>query len=207
MDFREFSYGKRTVVLGADGQEDLANVDTGNGTVGLAEGTTHTGLETIGTSARQHLVDTDDVVGVSADTKVEGFLATGLDHVLVGANTGGLEGLRAQLLILVGDEMDASLEILLVKRFLAKMPFQNIVFKLTGNSSTFARLRPRSKIRILGSGTPRLKRDLGYGCRGASQLTFAEDIASMGGRSVVVGRLNGPCSCSSGSISRDDGPF
>ena len=34
-----------------------------------------------------------------------------------------------------------------------------------GNSSTLARLRPRSKMRILGSGTPRLKRDLGYGCR------------------------------------------
>ena len=32
-----------------------------------------------------------------------------------------------------------------------------------GNSSTLARLRPRSKMRILGSGTPRLKRDLGYG--------------------------------------------
>ena len=34
-----------------------------------------------------------------------------------------------------------------------------------GNSSTLARLRPRSKIRILGSGTPRLNRDFGYGCK------------------------------------------
>ena len=34
-----------------------------------------------------------------------------------------------------------------------------------GNSSTLARLRPRSKILILGSGTPRLKRDFGYGYR------------------------------------------
>lgn len=34
-----------------------------------------------------------------------------------------------------------------------------------GNSSTLARLRPKSKMRILGSGTPRLKRDLGYGYR------------------------------------------
>merc|ERR1712029_31587 len=32
-----------------------------------------------------------------------------------------------------------------------------------GNSSTEARLRPRSKIRIFGSGTPRLNRDLGNG--------------------------------------------
>lgn len=34
-----------------------------------------------------------------------------------------------------------------------------------GKSSTLARLRPRSKMRILGSGTPRLNRDLGNGCR------------------------------------------
>lgn len=34
-----------------------------------------------------------------------------------------------------------------------------------GKSSTFARFRPRSKMRILGSGTPRLNRDLGNGCR------------------------------------------
>jgi len=42
-----------------------------------------------------------------------------------------------------------------------------------GKSSTLARLRPRSKIRILGSGTPRLKRDLGYGCGGVcGQFVF-----------------------------------
>lgn len=41
-----------------------------------------------------------------------------------------------------------------------------------GNSSTLARLRPRSKIRIFGSGTPRLKRDLGYGCGEILLLVF-----------------------------------
>ena len=102
---------EHTRVTGADAQDDLANVDTGNGAVGLAPGTTHTGLQTIGTSARQHLVDTDDVVWVSADAQVETFLAGSLDEVLVGANTGGLEGLRAQLLILVGDEVNAEREI------------------------------------------------------------------------------------------------
>ena len=39
----------------------------------------------------------------------------------------------------------------------------DIIWMQSGNSSTLARLRPRSKMRILGSGTPRLKRDLGYG--------------------------------------------
>lgn len=43
-----------------------------------------------------------------------------------------------------------------------------------GNSSTFARLRPRSKIRILGSGTPRLKRDFGYGYRREGVSSYFE---------------------------------
>lgn len=100
-----------TRVTSADAHDDLTNVDTGNSAVGLAPGTTHTGLQSIGTSARQHLVDTDDVEGVGADTQVETFLAAVLDEVLVGADTGGLEGLRAQLLILVGDKVNAQGEV------------------------------------------------------------------------------------------------
>lgn len=98
-------------VTSADAHDDLTNVDTGNSAVGLAPGTTHTSLQSIGTSARQHLVDTDDVEGVGADTEVETLLTGVLDEVLVGANTGGLEGLGAQLLILVGDEVDAEREV------------------------------------------------------------------------------------------------
>ena len=51
-------------VTRADRQQDLANVDTSNGAVRLAPGTTHTRLQSIGTGARQHLVDADDVEGV-----------------------------------------------------------------------------------------------------------------------------------------------
>lgn len=65
----------------ADGQEDLADVHTGDGAIGLTEGTAHTGLETIGSGTGQHLVDTDDVEGVGADTEVETFLSSGLDEV------------------------------------------------------------------------------------------------------------------------------
>lgn len=100
-----------TRVTSADAHDDLTDVDTGDSAVGLAPGTTHTSLQSIGTGARQHLVDTDDVVRVGADAEVETFLSGGLDEVLVGANTGGLEGLGAQLLILVGDEVDAEREV------------------------------------------------------------------------------------------------
>jgi len=103
---------KRTRVASADRHDDLANVDTGDGAVGLAPGTTHTGLQSIGTSARQHLVDADDVVRVDADAEMESFLSSNLDEVLVGANTGGLESLGAQLLVLVGHHVDAEREVI-----------------------------------------------------------------------------------------------
>jgi hypothetical protein len=41
------------------------------------------------------------MVGVDADTEMETFLSGNLDKVLVGANTGGLESLGGQLLVLV----------------------------------------------------------------------------------------------------------
>jgi hypothetical protein len=52
---------------------------------------------------------------------VETFLAAVLDEVLVGANTGGLESLRAQLLILVGDEVDAEREVVDIGTLAAKI--------------------------------------------------------------------------------------
>ena len=113
--------GKLTRITSADTQDDLTNVDTGNSSVGLTPSTTHTSLQSIGTSARQHLVDTDDVEGVGTDTEVETFLSGVLDEVLVGANTGGLKGLRAQLLILVGDEVNAEREVIDVSTLAAKV--------------------------------------------------------------------------------------
>lgn len=117
---------KRTGITSADAHENLANVDTGDKAVGLAPGTTHAGLQSIGTSARQHLVDADDVVGVGTDTEVETFLAGNLDEVLVGADTRGLKGLGAQLLILVGNEMDAEREVVDAGTFATKVEDANL---------------------------------------------------------------------------------
>lgn len=49
--------------------------------------------------------------GVHAHAQVEGVLAGGLGDVLVRANTGGLERLGGELLVLVGDEMAAEGEV------------------------------------------------------------------------------------------------
>jgi hypothetical protein len=99
-------------VRAADGEQGLVNVDTGGETLGLAPSTTHTGLETVSASAGKHLVDTEDVEGVSADTEVESLLAAGLDNVLVARNAGSLESLRRDLLLLLGDQVNASGELL-----------------------------------------------------------------------------------------------
>ena len=97
-------------ISGSDRQKNLANVDTGDGAIGLAPSTSHTSLKSIGAGTGQHLVDTDDVVRMSSDSEMETFFAGNLDKVpsilldhrrhfvrifvdvLVGANTGSFEG-------------------------------------------------------------------------------------------------------------------
>jgi hypothetical protein len=66
----------------------------------------------IGTSARQHLVDTGDVERMDTDTHVEGVLTTGLSHILVTADTTSFKSFSGKLFIFVGDEMDAKREVI-----------------------------------------------------------------------------------------------
>jgi hypothetical protein len=75
------------LVFGADRENDLANVNTGNDTLGLAVGVTHTRLETICAGARKHLVDAVDVEGVKSDTEMERFFTAFGAHVFVDGNT------------------------------------------------------------------------------------------------------------------------
>jgi hypothetical protein len=57
---------------------------------------------------------------------MERFLSTVLDEVLVGANTGGLESLGAQLFILVGDEVNAEGEVIDVRLLSAEIEDSNL---------------------------------------------------------------------------------
>ena len=66
------------------------------------------------------------MVRVGADAEVETFLSGKLDEVLVGADTSGLEGLRAQLLILVGDEVNAEREVVDGRALSAKIEDTNL---------------------------------------------------------------------------------
>jgi len=130
-----------TSITSADTQDDLADVDTGNTSVWLSPSTTHTSLKSIGTGARQHLVDTDDVEWMGADTEMEVILSAGLDHVLVGTNTGSLEGLRAQLLILVGNQVDAERELVNVGLLATEIEDANLwVWDTTVEAGLWVRL-------------------------------------------------------------------
>jgi hypothetical protein len=118
--------GSPVGVLGTERQKDLANVDTGDSSVWLTPSTSHTSLQSIGTSARQHFVDTGDVEWMGTDSHVETVLSSNLDHVLVGANTGGFESLRRELFILVGDEMDAEWELVDTSTLTAQIEDTNL---------------------------------------------------------------------------------
>ena len=76
------------LVGGSDGEEHLTDGDTSRLTKGLTEGTSHTLLESISTSAGQHLVDKDGVPGVRSDSQMEGILSGVHNHEFVGSNTG-----------------------------------------------------------------------------------------------------------------------
>ena len=101
--------GKRNKFgLGADGDQDGSNVHTGGLEEGLSVSVTHTGLESISTGARKHLVDADNVPCVDSDANMEGILG-GLDlHVLVSSDTGSFESFGRNLLLFTANQMDAS---------------------------------------------------------------------------------------------------
>ena len=215
---------KLTGVARTARQDDLADVDTSDKAVGLAERTTHTGLKSIGTGTRQHLVDTDDVVGVGADAEVEGLLTGGLHHVpwrcvsrkssfspgacrgyvLVGANTGSLEGLGGDLLILVGDEVNAEGELVDVGLLATEIEDANLG---VGDTTVEARLRVRLLSITVSGMFFSVVVVSSFAARPNSTIFCAPSPPA-----VLIGvrrqaEFFVPCSCSNGNISRDDGPF
>ena len=124
----------------SDGDEDGSDIDTGSLTEGLSVSVTHTGLKSISTGAREHLVDADDVPGVNSDSDMEVILTAVDLHVLVGGDTGSLESLRGDLLLLVGDHMDAGGELIPCALLLSSVIHTDLG---VGDTSVETRLRIR----------------------------------------------------------------
>ena len=125
--------------LSEGGHGVLSSVDPGHCALGLSKGILHTCLESI---TGQHFVDIGDIEGVELHLDVKTIFATAFHHVLVGTNTGSLQGFRGELLIL-----------------------SDTMWPQSRNSSTFAFFCPTSVIIVLPPGTSRQKQkgDFGYG--------------------------------------------
>lgn len=81
----------------------------------------------IGSSAGKHLVDTDDVEGVDADTHVERVLSARLSDVLVGTDTSSFQSFRSDLLVLVAYHVRAEGEIVNRRLLAAKIVDANLL--------------------------------------------------------------------------------
>merc|ERR1712062_949503 len=106
LDLKSFSGSSLVVVSDSDGHQRLSNSDSSDETLGLTVSTSHTSLESISSSARQHLVDSNDVEGVDSDTDVEGILTNSLHEVLVGADSSSFKSFGRKLFQFVGDHDD-----------------------------------------------------------------------------------------------------
>lgn len=95
------------VLLDSDRDQFVTDPDPGGLSIGLTEGLPHSGLESIRSCAGQHFVDPEHVPRVGPHSEVEIVLGHLSYQVLVDGDSAGLEGLRGDLLLFVGDEMDA----------------------------------------------------------------------------------------------------
>jgi len=92
-------------ILSTHRKEDLSNIDTGGNANGLSVRMPHSAGKPIGSSARKHLVGTDDVEGVHANANVVTILTDGVGQVLVDGDTAGLECLGGDLLLFIADQV------------------------------------------------------------------------------------------------------
>jgi len=122
-------------LLRTHGENDLSDVHTSHGAGGLAEGLTHTRLQSICSCARQHLVDTENVEGVSTDTHVEGILSSKFGHILVHDDTTSLQRFTGKLLILSGHKVNTQREGLSGSRLVSDVVDLNLGVRHTAAES------------------------------------------------------------------------
>lgn len=94
------------------------------------------------------------MVRVDTNTEMETFLSGNLDEVLVGANTGGFESFRGQLLVLVGDQVDAEGEVVDVGLLATEIEDANLGVGYTAVEPALGVLRTQSVYRSFLYGIP-----------------------------------------------------
>ena len=96
--------------VASEGHQDLSDGDSCRLTKSFTEGTSHTLLESICSSARKHFVDSNHMPWMNSDSHMEVLLAAIDSHVLVAGNSSSLESFRSDLLLLVANKMDTGWE-------------------------------------------------------------------------------------------------
>lgn len=99
------------IFSGSNRHKDLTNINASGNHGRLTESASHTSLKSISTSTRKHLVDSDNVVGMSSDSQVEEVLTGDLNHVLVASNTSSFQGLRGDLFVFIGNKVNSGGEL------------------------------------------------------------------------------------------------
>ena len=94
--------------------QNLTNVDSCRLAKWFTEGTSHTLLEPICTSARKHLIDSDCVPWMNSDSHVEEISSYIGLHVLVASNSCSFQCFRCDLLLFVTDQVDACWELIVL---------------------------------------------------------------------------------------------
>jgi len=82
------------LLLSTHRHDRLPDVNPSNRSLWLTKSSTHSGLKSISTSTRQHLVDSDYVEGMESHTDMESILAAVLHKILVAANAASFQGFR-----------------------------------------------------------------------------------------------------------------
>ena len=94
--------------------QNLTNVDSCRLAKWFTEGTSHTLLEPICTSARKHLIDSDCVPWMNSDSHVEKISSYVGLHVLVASNSCSFQCFRCDLLLFVTDQVDTCWELIVL---------------------------------------------------------------------------------------------
>ena len=114
---------------------------------------------------------------VDANPQVEGVFARSLGDVLVGADTGGLKSLARELLVLIGDEVDAVRELVNGRTLAAQIEDTDLTQHRLLRSVSRSRIRHKRR--------------------------YAPSILGHHGCTATSGTA---CSCSSGSSGKDGDP-
>jgi len=114
------------LVMRSDRDKNLSNLDSGSCSMSFTESSSHSSLEPISSSARQHFVDPKNVEGVDTHSDVELILATVLDEILVAADTGSLKCLARQLFQLIGHQVNRQREFINASLFTTEIEDPNL---------------------------------------------------------------------------------